>query len=479
MLARSDWGDHGPRPVFARHLPAAAAPAFGSRRRRFRKIELAIDLSEDVFSLRWWRGFGTLTALTVATALLAQPFEPLPGGHPAPVGEAEEAQFVAAGVGPLVEGSNAGMAMAPTSAVETLASAPERPRVELFARVGPGENIGRMLVRIGARYGDAGQVQALLAGTPVAAGTSVSITLGHKDGGVRSVERVALRAGLDAEVAVVASPAGLKLERQAIAVDESPLRIRGRVGDGLYWSLRAAGIAPDAARDYLKALSGQLDLGSDIAPNDRFDLVIAHRRAATGESEAGALLYAGLDRASGSNIQLVKWTVGGSSQWYDGAGTGRSVSGMIWPVSAPITSGFGERWHPILHFMRMHKGIDFGAHFGTPIVAAADGSVERAGWSGGYGEQVRLAHAGGIETSYSHMSRMVVAPGSAVRQGQLIGYSGSSGLSTGPHLHYEVMRGGQAINPMSVRFISHSAIDGPSLAAFKARVAALLGVGRG
>jgi murein DD-endopeptidase MepM/ murein hydrolase activator NlpD len=127
----------------------------------------------------------------------------------------------------------------------------------------------------------------------------------------------------------------------------------------------------------------------------------------------------------------------------------------------------------------MHKGIDFGAHYGTPIVAAADGTVERAGWAGGYGEQVRLAHAGGIETSYSHMSRMVVAPGSAVRQGQLIGYTGSSGLSTGPHLHYEVMRGGQAINPMSVRFISHATLEGPSLAAFKARVAALLSVRRG
>ena len=465
MLARSEWGQ-------------LARPGFGARRPA-RQIELAIDLSEDFFSLRWWRGFATLTTLTVATALLAPPFEPLPGGHPAPVSEAEEAQFVAAGVGALVESSNAGMAMAPTSAVETLASAPERPRVELFARVGPGENIARMLVRIGARYSDAGQVQALLAGTAIAAGASVSVTLGRRGGGVRSVERVSVRAGLDAEEAVVSSPGGFRLERQAIAVDVTPLRIRGRVGDGLYWSLRAAGVAPDSAGDYLRALGGQVDLGSEVSPDDHFDLVIANRRAATGEREAGALLYAGLERVRAANIQLVKWTVRGTSQWYDGAGTGRSVSGMLWPVSAPITSGFGERWHPILHFMRMHKGIDFGAHYGTPIVAAADGTVERAGWAGGYGEQVRIAHAGGIETSYSHMSRMVVAPGSAVRQGELIGYSGSSGLSTGPHLHYEVMRGGQAINPMSVRFISHSAIDGPSLAAFKARVAALLGVGRG
>ena len=477
MLARSIGQEAGAyRPAFARAAPAAT-PSFGARRKSWRDVELAIDLAEDFGSRRWWRGFATLTALTVATALMAPPFVPLPGGHPAAVNEAEEVQFAAAGIGALVEGSTAGMAMAPTRAVETLSAAPERPRIDLFARLAPGENLARMLVRLGARVGDAGQAQLLLGATSIAPGTSIAITLGRNEGGVRPVERLSFRSGLDAEVIITGSPAGLRVDRQSIAVDATPLRIRGRVGDGLYWSLRAAGIAPDIASDYLKALGGQLDLGTDIAANDRFDLVIANRRAATGENEPGALLYAGLDRASGSPLQLVKWTVGGSSLWYEASGVGRQVSGMIWPVSAPITSGFGERYHPILHFMRMHNGIDFGAHYGTPIVAAADGTVERAGWAGGYGEQVRLAHAGGIETSYSHMSRMVVASGTTIRQGQLIGYSGNSGLSTGPHLHYEVMRGGQAINPMSVRFIAHATLDGPSLTAFKARLASLLGVG--
>jgi murein DD-endopeptidase MepM/ murein hydrolase activator NlpD len=125
----------------------------------------------------------------------------------------------------------------------------------------------------------------------------------------------------------------------------------------------------------------------------------------------------------------------------------------------------------------MHKGIDFGATWGTPIHAAADGQVARAGWAGGYGRQVRIAHGGGLATSYSHMSRMVVEPGAFIRQGQLIGYVGSSGLSTGPHLHYEVLRGGQAVNPMSVRFAGTSAIDPAVTAAVKARLKALLSVG--
>jgi len=146
-------------------------------------------------------------------------------------------------------------------------------------------------------------------------------------------------------------------------------------------------------------------------------------------------------------------------------------------VAARITSGFGMRFHPILHFARMHKGIDFGAHYGQPIVAAADGRVTGAGWAGGYGQQVRLAHAGGMGTSYSHMSRIVAAPGSFVRQGQLIGYVGSSGLSTGPHLHYEVYRNGVAVNPLGVRFSSQALLEGPELERFKTRLAQLMAIG--
>ena len=480
VLARDDLAVSGGASVLPRSLAALPPATFGIRQPRRHKFDLKVDLAEDFWSRRWWRGFATLTLLTTATALLAPGFDPLPGGHPAVVGEAEEMQFAAAGVGALIEGSDSGMAMAPTAAVEPLASAPERPTLDLFARVAPGDSLSRLLVRLGANYADAGRAQALVAGAApggVPIGTTVSATLGRKADGARPVQRLALRAGLDAELIVVASPDGLRLQRRPIAIDETPLRIRGRVGDGLYWSLRAAGVTAQTAEDYLKALSSQLDVGSQISPDDKFDLVIANRRAATGETEIGALLYAGIDRSGGTALQLVRWTVGTTTQWFEASGVGKQTSGMIWPVNAPITSGFGERWHPILHFMRMHKGIDFGAHYGTPIVAAADGQVERAGWAGGYGQQVRLAHAGGIETSYSHMSRMVVASGASVRQGQLIGYSGSTGLSTGPHLHYEVLRGGEAINPMSVRFISHSTLQGPTLAAFKARLAALLSVG--
>ena len=144
-------------------------------------------------------------------------------------------------------------------------------------------------------------------------------------------------------------------------------------------------------------------------------------------------------------------------------------------MAGPITSTFGPRVHPILRFTRMHKGVDYGAARGSPIVAVADGQVVRAGWAGGYGRQVRLAHGGGLVTSYSHMSR-IVAEGGYVHRGELIGYVGSSGLSTGPHLHYEVLKDGVPVNPLGVTMVSRPVFDDKLMAAVRARAKALRGL---
>ena len=471
---RGDWRTAG--------VPAFAAPAFGRRRPRLRDVDLIVDLSEDVLSRRWWRGVATLSALCAAVGLIAPaPFEPLPAGNPDRVGAAEAGQFREIAVTPLSAGSRTGGRMAGTALVEPLMQAPERPSIDLYARLGAGDGIAALLARSGVSFAEAGQAAQLIAGAApgaISPGTSIAIKLGRRSpSGVRPLERVALRAGLDLNLAVSGGPNGLTIATSRIAVDTTPLRVRGRVGDGLYWALRASGVSSATASDYLRALAGQIDVGGDVGPDDRFDLVIAHRRAATGESQEGPLLYAAIERAAASDIRLMKWTLNGRTDWIDAHGAGRQVASMAWPVQARITSGFGLRIHPILRFARMHRGVDFGARYGAPIVAAADGQVSRAGWSGGYGQQVRIAHGGGILTSYSHMSRTVVAPGSMVRQGQLIGYVGSTGLSTGPHLHYEVYRGGVAVNPLSVKFASRSLLEGGELDRFKARLARLMAVG--
>jgi murein DD-endopeptidase MepM/ murein hydrolase activator NlpD len=459
-----------------------AAPAFGRRRKRWRDIDLIVDLGEEPLSKRWWQGVATLSALCALVAVLAPtPFEPLPAVSPDLVSAPEAGQYREIAIAPLAEGSRTGGRMAETSLVEPLTQAPDRPTIELFARLGSGDGIAQLLARSGVGYAEAGEAARLIASAApggIAPGTSVSIRLGRKSpSGVRPVDRIGLRAGIDLDLVVTGGSGGLKLSASRIAVDTTPLRVRGRVGDGLYWALRASGVSSQAAGEYLRALATQIDVGSEVSPNDRFDLIIANRRAATGESQEGPLLYAAIDRTAASDIRLMKWSLNGRAEWMDVNGAGRPVASTIWPVAARITSGFGLRYHPILHFSRMHKGIDFGAHYGQPIVATADGQVTRAGWAGGYGRQVRLAHGGGLATSYHHLSRIIVEPGTLVHQGQVIGYVGSSGLSTGPHLHYEVYRNGVAVNPMGVKFGSSAVLAGDELARFKARLAQLMAVG--
>jgi murein DD-endopeptidase MepM/ murein hydrolase activator NlpD len=119
------------------------------------------------------------------------------------------------------------------------------------------------------------------------------------------------------------------------------------------------------------------------------------------------------------------------------------------PLSARMSSGFGQRVHPISGQVRSHAGVDLAAGAGTPVSATAGGVVAFANWGGGYGNLVTVVHAGGVETRYGHLMRMAVAPGQQVRTGDVIGWVGSTGLSTGPHLHYEVRIGGRAVSPFS------------------------------
>jgi murein DD-endopeptidase MepM/ murein hydrolase activator NlpD len=307
---------------------------------------------------------------------------------------------------------------------------------------------------------DSGQQWQALGVAPLSGGSLTGMPMAPT-AAVQAVDFVPRRA------IPAAAPVAAPQPAPAVA---GPMRIRGRVGDGLYWSLRAAGASPQVAAEYLAALATEIDVG-DVAPNDGFDLVLGPTHE---------LLYAGLDRLGQGALQLVRWSANGGSEWVDAANAERPApvsGGLAMPVNGPITSYFGYRYHPILHFTRFHAGVDIGAGWGSPIVAAGDGQVVGAGWSGGYGREVQIAHGGGITSIYGHMSEIVAQPGSFVRAGQLIGYVGSSGLSTGPHLHFEIRQGGQPVNPLAVRFVSAPVVDTHLAEAVRARLKALLSVG--
>src|SRR5690606_28663276 len=184
---------------------------------------------------------------------------------------------------------------------------------------------------------------------------------------------------------------------------------------------------------------------------------------------SGALLYAGLHRARGKDLAMLKWSQGGRDQWFEASGVGERRGVLAQPVAGRMSSNYGVRSHPVLGYRRMHAGIDFAAAYGSPIYAVTDGRVTYAGWHGGHGKFARLKHAGNLGSGYAHMSRIAVKSGQNVRRGPVIGYVGSTGLSTGPHLHYELYRGGATVNPNSVKFTQVAQLSGGALRAFRAR----------
>jgi len=134
-----------------------------------------------------------------------------------------------------------------------------------------------------------------------------------------------------------------------------------------------------------------------------------------------------------------------------------------------MRSGYGWRRHPILGYSKMHTGVDWAAARGTPIYASGNGIVVTAGWESGYGKYVKLRHTNGYETAYGHMSAFArgIQPGTRVRQGQIIGYVGSTGLSTGPHLHYEILVNNRFVDPLKIKLPRGRVLDGPTLANFE------------
>jgi len=442
-------------------------------------VDLAPDLGRDIGTLRWWRGLATCATLCGIMLLAAPGITPVPG-YAAPIlADSQFDQLRSQMVTPLAFGADSGRHMGPTNAVAPLAATPERPSVDLDAVIGVGDSFSRMLRRAGVSETDAGKVRALFGGAmdpdSIQEGTRVKITLGRRanQNQPRPLDALSVRARFDLAIEIARQNNILSMKQIRIAVDDTPLRISGTVGGSLYSAARAAGADPETIQSYLKILSQRLSIGDDIGADDRFDLVVEHRRAATGETETGKLLFAGLQRARGGAVNMLRWTVDGQDQWFEASGVGERRDVFAAPVAGHLTSGFGMRFHPILGYSRMHQGVDFGARWGSPIYAVTDGIVAYAGWHGGHGNYVRLNHSGGLGTGYGHMSRIAAYPGEQVRQGQVIGYVGSTGLSTGPHLHYEVYRNGVTVNPLGVRFTQASQLAGAQLAAFQAKLAHL------
>jgi murein DD-endopeptidase MepM/ murein hydrolase activator NlpD len=262
---------------------------------------------------------------------------------------------------------------------------------------------------------------------------------------------------------------------QAIELAPHSTRAGGRISDSLYMAMQKAGVPHNVISEFIRVYSWDVDFQREIQPGDTFEIFFERFEDDAGQMvKTGPLLYAGLT-LSGKPHSLYLYTPSDDKNpdYFDAQGHSVRKALLKTPIDgARLTSGFGKRRHPILGYTKMHKGLDFGASKGTPIHAAGDGVIEKAGMNGAYGNYVRVKHNGQFATAYAHMSGYGkgIKAGARVRQGDIIGYVGSTGRSTGPHLHYEVLNKGKQVDPRDLKMPTGRQLDGPQLMAFKKSV---------
>ncbi len=234
-------------------------------------------------------------------------------------------------------------------------------------------------------------------------------------------------------------------------------------GDSFYLAGMRAGIPAGILADVYDLLAFEMDFERDVRAGQKFSVLYEENFSSGQKIDNGRVLAVQFQALRG-DVKMYRFRKSdGTSGYYDEDGNGAIKSLKRTPINnAKITSSFsGRRKHPVLGFTRAHKGVDFRASTGTPIPAAGAGRVVARGYNRGHGNFIKLRHNGSYETLYAHMSRFAkgVVVGTAVRQGQTVGYVGSTGLSTGPHLHYEIIKNGKHVNPMTVKLPAISNLD--------------------
>jgi murein DD-endopeptidase MepM/ murein hydrolase activator NlpD len=255
--------------------------------------------------------------------------------------------------------------------------------------------------------------------------------------------------------------------------DSPPVVVRGNlpnVYDGIYRAAYSYGMSKAMTKRLIKLLASGVDFQSRLNPSDRIEVLFSQPDGDDQASDDSELLYVSAT-FGGTTRNFYRFQMqDGGTDYFDEDGRSAQQFLLRNPLPAgKFRSGFGARRHPILGYVRMHTGVDWSASIGTPIIAAGNGVVEKAGWAGGYGKQIIIRHANGYETSYNHQSAFAkaIAPGVRVRQGQTIGFLGQTGLATGPHLHYELIVNGTKVDPMRVRLPVGKVLKGDDLVAFK------------
>ena len=362
------------------------------------------------------------------------------------------------------------LALFPAPSAQAAVTATDTLTHHLAAR--PGDTLTDLLERAGVAADKAHAAVTSLRPLwdPRALQVGQDIALGFDRSGLRELR---LSSSLAEDVVVRRSPNGhFSSHAEARPLQHVPVLARGTIRTSLFEAASEAGVPPATLAELIHAFSYDVDFQREIQPGDSFEVLFEHLYDENGKPVGtGEILYADMT-LNGTTLRLYRYAPPGEAPaFYNAKGQSVRKALLRTPVDgARISSGFGMRYHPILGYTAMHRGVDFAVPKGTPIMAAGDGIVEIEARGGSYGNLVVLRHRNGYETAYAHMSRFArgIKRGTHVHQGEVIGYVGATGRATGPHLHYEVRVHGTAVNPLNVKMPSHERLAGRALTVFLA-----------
>ncbi len=346
-------------------------------------------------------------------------------------------------------------------------------------KVKSGDTLGRILKRAGADAQTADTAIRSLKGVfdprALKAGQTIDVAYTPTMTGDGHDRFTGFEIPLDyaTRVNVSAAPEGgfraVEIERD---LQTQHVRAEGTISWSLFAAGADAGVPAKVMAELVRAFSWDVDFQRDIRKNDRFEVMYERKLDETGKPVFdGRILFAALTLSNQRKPIYLHQLASGTWDYFDDKGQSAKKALMRTPIDgARLSSSFGNRKHPILGYTKKHSGTDFAAPPGTPIYAAGDGMVESAGWNGGYGKYVRIRHNSEYSTAYAHMRAIKrgIGKGKRVKQGQIIGFVGTTGRSTGPHLHYEIIRRNVKVNPMRVKMPSGQKLQGQELATFTA-----------
>ena len=357
-------------------------------------------------------------------------------------------------------------------------SAPPRPWPEMPGdavrtgiEIAAGDTLMNGLARLGIDRAQADAAIDVMRETfnPRTIRAGQEIAIAHRGAALFGIA-LAPRPGERIEVAL--DEDGYRAREVVVPLARSVAAMRGTIRSSLYQAAQDAGVPIPVLADMIRAFSFDVDFQREVHAGDGFEVLFETFSDSDGEIvRYGAPLYAVLN-VSDVTLPIYRYRpASGFTDYFNDRGESVRKALLRTPLDgARVTSGFGMRKHPILGYSRLHKGVDFGAPSGTPVLAAGDGVIEALGRKGNYGRYIRIRHNASYESAYAHLRSYArgLARGSRVRQGEVIGQVGSSGLSTGPHLHYEVLVDGRAINPLDLKLPSGEVLTGAELEKFYA-----------